>query len=314
MSVVKYNCDTCHREVSRRRNLEGLEVSGKCVITKGCRGSLHQVEILQDYIRGEPTPEVSGLTDWTPRKAVHDHTQTVKKAVWDITHEMGIVPTVSVFTVDQLGQTVEDTPEDTITVDGNTTRLVFPYPKSGFAQLITTNTKPTVIEEDTTVVVNDVQATNNGELTIATISDAAQLIITLGFVLNDTTDRTFEYAVDDVPSVNSPWSDYNKILLDGRVYTVRSFNVNVAALSPVLLDNATMTFTIVDGIPIETFGEDAVILLGSAPFDPVDKNVSQYTPVPINPVDLETNPYYDSGEIIIRQETLVSVYPRILKI
>ena len=84
MAIVVYKCDVCDREIEILQNPEGLETVGRCVITDGCRGNLYQIDTKQDFIRGKFPETVAGLTDWTQRKVLYDHTQSVATFQWRI--------------------------------------------------------------------------------------------------------------------------------------------------------------------------------------------------------------------------------------
>ena len=97
MAVVVYKCDVCKREIQLQRKIRSLESIGRCTITNGCRGSLYQIDLLEDFVRGALPDPVSGLDDWQQRKVLHNHEQAIERDEWIIEHNMGSFPIVSVF-------------------------------------------------------------------------------------------------------------------------------------------------------------------------------------------------------------------------
>ena len=97
MSIVVYKCPVCDRTIDIVQNPKGLDTVGRCVITDGCRGKLYQLDFKQDFTRGRFPDAVAGLTDWTQRKVLYDHTQAVSDSVWLIQHDLGVFPSVQVY-------------------------------------------------------------------------------------------------------------------------------------------------------------------------------------------------------------------------
>ena len=129
MAVVVYKCNVCKREIELQRNKKGLESTNHCIITHGCRGELYQIDLFEDFIRGKFPDDVAGLDNWQQRKVLYNHSQTIERSTWNITHNMGTYPSVQVF-VDRPIEGDEDNieeifPEDIIIVSKNTIQLVF---------------------------------------------------------------------------------------------------------------------------------------------------------------------------------------------
>ena len=97
MTIIVYKCDVCDRETELLQNKKGLEVIQRCTITDNCRGKLYQLGVKQDHIRGQFPSAVGGLDDWTPRKMIYNHTQSIRQQEWRVNHELGIFPTIHVF-------------------------------------------------------------------------------------------------------------------------------------------------------------------------------------------------------------------------
>ncbi|KKL11760.1 hypothetical protein LCGC14_2542580, partial [marine sediment metagenome] len=43
MAIVVYKCDLCQRKIELAQNKEGLEVTGRCIITDGCLVFVHAI-------------------------------------------------------------------------------------------------------------------------------------------------------------------------------------------------------------------------------------------------------------------------------
>lgn len=343
MSIVVMKCDTCKREIELQRNIRGLESVGRCTITHGCRGSLYQVKLHPDYIRGTIPDSVTGLDDWKQRKILHDHTQTIERNEWTITHNMGVVPAVSVF-VDRpiegdLNNREEITPQDVIPIDSNTIKLVFDRAWSGIAQLVSRQSDPDLLRPTTRELIETedaIQISNQGEITIATrvnpsiISpDLSASVISLVMEYDTTSGAIIQelYSADDTPTLLSPWngSEYDRIVVNvnstRQPYTVRSFNALTQNMTSGNIDSgSTFKFNQVDPAGTGSNFRDIdageiIILLASKPFDNVDKLTDQY--IDVLKVTPTLNPFgffYNNGEFFATPDIVTRVFPQILNI
>lgn len=170
MTVVVYQCDICNRKITLPQNPQGLETVGRCTITLGCRGRLHQIDLKPDYIRGVFPPPVSGLKDWVQRKVLYTHTQTVKSRTWTITHNLGIIPTIQVFVLNPQGNQIEIFPSQTTVIDLNTVILEFSQLEAGIAQF-TTASSENITNPETPIqtTITQLQLSNSSNLTIANL-------------------------------------------------------------------------------------------------------------------------------------------------
>lgn len=331
MAIVVYRCDVCKRELELQRNVHGLERVHRCTITQGCRGKLYQVKLLPDYIRGEIPDDVSGLDNWVPRKVLHNHTQTVERSEWTIVHNMGTFPIVSVFgnrpTTDDPNNREEIIPEDIIIIDDNTLKLRFDRPWGGIAQLVGRQSDPDILrpfERATEVVVAPTRLSVNGELTIATriSTTGEEPVVNLNVKYNTTTGTspTITYEADDQPSIDSAWIDYDRVIIKGKIYIIRSFNGRVSEMTTGIINSgATFQFTGIDQNNTLSFRDIAVgevmILLATDPYQPVDKQLTAF--IDVTSVTSTKNPfsfYYDSGEFFAEASVIQSVYPPIRSI
>lgn len=330
MSVVVYKCSVCKREIELERNIRSLETVGRCIITNGCRGSLYQIKVLPDFIRGRLPDLVSGLDDWQQRKVLYNHEQTIERDEWVIEHNLGSYPIVSVFvdrpTSSDPTNQEEVTPDDIIINSEDQITLRFDRPYSGIAQLVGRQSDPallrTIVREAETVL-PPVQISISGEITIATLSNVlSNSNISLRVRYNTTTD-TEEFAthvVDDQPTLLSPWVDYDQVIVRGKVYTVRSYSALIPRMTDGTIDSgSTFQFIGVDSTGGTTFEEigtrQVLILLAADPYTVVDKIKNQFIDV-TSVTDIQ-NPfalYYDSGEFFAQPSVAQSIYPAIRSI
>lgn len=241
MAVVTYQCTVCKRQVDLVQNQQGLEWVGHCNITLGCRGTLYQVEVLPDYIRGIPTPDVVGLKNWVQRKVLFNFTQGVASSQWVIQHNLGTAPSVVVY-VNQPTQAnqnnqVEVLPTEIIYNTDDQLTLIFPTAYSGIAQCIARSSNPDILSPRPTPPVvttpPTIQLSNQGIMTlatrVATVGDPTNMSISLSFVLGSSGSSTdLTYVASNVPSNLSPWSDTSSVVIRGKSYTVRTFNIQTA--------------------------------------------------------------------------------------
>ncbi len=343
MAIVIYKCNTCKREIELQRNITGLETVGRCVITHGCRGSLYQTKLHPDYVRGSLPDPVIGLDDWRQRKVLHDHQQPIERDEWVIEHNMGVVPSVSVFVdrpiQDDPDNREEITPEDVTAISDNVLVLKFDRPWSGIAQLVSKQSDPDLLRPTTRIFEEEeepFQISNLGELSIATriypsdpALDLSGAVVSLILQFNSTSGNVLSelYSADDQPSLLSPWqgSAYDRIVVNvqsaRQPFTVRSFNGITTEMTVGNIDSgSTFMFMAIDPTgegtnfrPIEK-GE-VLILLATEPYDIVDKVFDRY--IDVADVTEENNPFgffYNNGEFFATPDIITDVFPAILNI
>lgn len=327
MAIVVYKCDVCKREVELQRNIAGLERVHRCTITLGCRGKLYQIKNLPDYIRESIPVEVSGLDDWQPRRALYNHTQTIARDSWVIAHNLGTNPAVSVFVnrplQDNPTNQEEITPTDVVVVDKNTIRLVFDRAWSGVAQLVARQTDPALLHPITTEVTTATETyqrlTKNGEITIATSNSAwfgnpTNLDVTVRFTNALGVAYNKVFTVDNHPSINSPWLDFDQVVVKGKVYKIRSFNLIV----PEILSGEIGSGSTVEILQVAASGSpvtaqdigpgEVLLLLTSAPYDTFDKITTKYIDVATTTAN---SIFYDTLEFYSITSTIQTTYPPI---
>lgn len=322
MAIVVYRCGVCKREVELLRNVEGLERISRCTITQGCRGKLYQTAVFDDYIRGSIPDDVQGLDNWVQRKVLYDHSQRIANNEWTITHNMGVAPAVSVF-VDRPIEGNEDnreeiTPTDIVYVNRNVITLRFEREYTGIAQLIGRQSDPDLFNvpertvEDASIDIT--QISNNSVITIATRATAVEIDVSVQYVTTTGTNPVITYTVDDQPSINSPWVDFDRVVVNGQLYTIRSFNALVPQMTSGVINNgANFRFiNTTEGSPDAVNAGDILILFATEPFAAVDKQRDIF--VDVANITTANNPFalfYDSGQFFVDDTVIESVYPPI---
>ncbi len=331
MAIVLYKCDVCKRNIELIQNKTGLETVQRCVITHGCRGKLYQEKVLQDFVRGSLPDDVSGLTNYQQRKVLYNHTQSIETNEWIVTHNLGTAPSVSVFverpTSADPDNREEVTPDDIVIINSDIIKLVFSRPESGIAQLVARASDPALLQPfvraiDTSLVTS--QVTTNSEFTIATrtsapLAEPTQISVEITYTTTEGVTLAIPYAADDQPSVNSPWSTFDRVVINGKVYTVRSFNMVVSQqVTGIITNGSTLRFSGVDtdGNGMRPIVADEVaFLLATAPYDSVDKITTKY----IDGVDVAglENPFaffFDTAEFFADETIIRDLHPPIRSI
>lgn len=334
MAIVVYKCDVCKRDIELKRNVRGLEKIQRCVITHGCRGKLYQIDLLQDYVRGNLPDQVAGLDDWRQRKVLYNHIQSIENDTWIIKHNLGTFPSISVFvdfpSEDNPDNTIEIIPEDTIIVDEDNIILKLDRAYSGLAQLVSRQSDPDLLRPNVGIKIEPEvlqQLSFGGELTIATrvssIGDEENIELGATYTTTENAIVNTVYTADsNLPDTKSPWRDIDKVIIKGKIYTIRSFD---AILTPEMVDGtinsgSTFIFTTIsskpNGSPATThraIAQDEVYLLfAQEPFDSVDKLTNQY--IDVFDVTTTENQFafvYDSGEFLSTKTVIQTIYPLI---
>ena len=176
------------------------------------------------------------------------------------------------------------------------------------------NTVNPSVGTPTIVTVETARITNNGELTIATLNDATLIDLTIRYNSSNVPSGivNIEYVgIDDQPSINSPWVGTNKVYLNGRTYTVRSFNLVDQPLAPAifadnLIGNGTQFF-----FPsLTTEPNQNLILYGTSPFTIVDRVVDRYRDMGLVSQE-QPELAYTNGEAFAAPGIIRTTYPHI---
>lgn len=248
MATISYNCDTCKRSVELVENPYGFTVVGKCVITNGCSGRLYRTERNPNNLRESAPKYVAGLDNYVPRKAFFEYTQSLASDKWNINHNMGVLPSTSVYMLSASGkyELVDNRTYKVVAIDKNNLSIVFPTKVSGLVQCIAKSTVPSIpptVAPDAT----EYQVSSNGVITFAVPKYITQLrgsgpsptpTVALPFNLC-TDDNTIEIeieitkpnedpfvcfeAIPNVMSNVSPWNGWGEVLIGKRRnYCVRT--------------------------------------------------------------------------------------------
>lgn len=278
-----YECDVCNRAIRMPENPTGLEVMGRCIITNGCLGTLHKV-LSPSKIASTPslTPAVEGVDDWFQRRALYNHEQKVPTTKWIIPHGMGIIPLIQGFihVEDEVTHKLSlvETNKFSVVSDAYKSVLTFDVPHSGTAQCISTSSTSVAKPVDLPVSFRDI--THLGELTIATLNSDPSINITVRYSNTNTgefTDVVYK-SVDSVPSVLSPWAGSSNILLGGKKYYVRSFNIVTSPGGDAFfrLGSTTASGSSVSFPQIGTTYSSNIILLSTYPHSVADRVTTEY--------------------------------------
>lgn len=319
MAIVIYKCPVCDRTIELPRNEKGLETVGRCVITDGCRGKLYQLDLKPDFTRGRYPDTVAGLTDWSQRMVLYNHTQSVSEAQWLITHNLGVNPSVQVF-VEQTDETlVEVEPVSIEIISENVVLVTLSREESGIAQCIGRNSKPVITNvrvEDEVTEVAPFQLSGNSELTIATLDTSTNIDLVLTYTTPDGRVFDLTYTVDNIPSITSPWSDTDNVYFHGKTYVVRSFSgINqVSITNGSVSDSSSFYIKSIDvGSGARSlFNEEVIFLLADSPYSDVDKRTETFVdPTLIGADEASFSFYYEDTEFYVYDNLIESVYPPI---
>ena len=325
MTVVVYKCPVCDRTIDIVQNEQGLETVGRCVITDGCRGKLYQLSVKQDFRRGGYPDAVAGLIDWTQRKVLYDHTQSVADSEWLIEHKLGVYPSVQVFVDTPSGDgtvLVEATPDSITVVDENNVIVNLSREESGVAQCVGRSSKPVIANvrvEETTTEVALFQMSGNSEITIATTDTSENITLVLSFTTPDGRTVDLTYTVDDVPSITSPWSDTDRIFFHEKAYVIRSFSGvdQVSITDGTVSDSSSFYIKSIDvGSGARSlFNEELILLLADSPYSEVDKRRSSFVdPTLIGADEASFSFFYENGEFWVYDNLVETVFPPIRSI
>lgn len=325
MALVLYKCDVCKRDTTIPRNPKGLETFGRCTITLGCRGRMYQSEVLEDFVRGALPDDVVGLDNWYPRRALYNHTQQQSQTSWIITHGLGTFPVVSVFvnvpTMEGSDQLVEITPDDIVSIDDDTIKVTFSTAYTGIAQLVARSSDAQLFNPTTTPIVESesfAQITANSELTIATLETATSIRVFFTYITPSGISVPVSLVVDDVPGTKSPWVGVNRVLIQGKIFTVRSFDLVTTVLSSGLVpDGSRIIFNGIQPdvnipIPVAPSNRQVYILLSGVPHTSSDRLFESVVDAfSVSAQSGTNNMVLSSREVVITTSTITSIHPLI---
>jgi hypothetical protein len=324
MALVLYKCDVCKRDITFPRNPKGLETIGRCTVTLGCRGKLYQEDLLEDFVRGTLPADVVGLDNWQQRRVVYDHTQQQTQVTWIINHGLGTFPVVSTFveipTPEDPTRLVEVTPIDIIAIDDDTIKVTFPVAYSGVAQLVARSSDSQLFTPTVNVTVDDsfTQVTASSTMTIATVATETNIRVFFNYITPVGGTVPVSLIVDDVPGALSPWVSSDRVLIQGRIFTVRSFDSNsLAVASGLVPDGSRIVFNGIQTdinipIPIVPSTKQVYMLLADAPYGDPDRRFDSVVDMfDVSKQASVNSMVLSSLDTVITPSTLTSVHPLI---
>lgn len=342
MAIIQMKCTVCKRQIELPENKKGLEVINRCVITEQCRGTMYRIDRKQDFIRGDYPARVSGLTDYTPRRILYNHTQAISSTKWYITHNLGVSPSVQVVlnkssTSEQelseipcvlrnQTETFEqvETTDFTIEITSpNTLVITFTDPQSGLAQMIARSSAPVNVVDSVETTSPSFQLSTGTLLSIATLNDTISSVGNVDISLtytppSNTTTISKTYTATPNTSTESPWFDYSEILIQGRKYKVRSFDAFVSEMSNGTIPNGSSFYfdQIGTGSPLRDIeSREVILLLALSPYHTIDKIQNQI--IDVNRITAENaalSLFYQDSELFAFTTIISSTFPTIREI
>lgn len=317
-----YQCDKCTRKVRVLTNKYGIDTLSRCNITLNCRGSLRQIKQLS-LINNTPqfAPEVNGVQDWFQRRIFYQFTQSLQSNVWTINHNLANNPIITAYVygvVDNQTVLIQDSNFTTQLIDSNTTQITFTRPVSGIAHAVTLSSQKGNIA--TPIVLDpQFQITNDsGDITVAVrVSgdapdswSADSININIKYATPNGT--TIEYLkVQRSPSIVSPWIGVKRIVANGKIYMVHSFNLTTQPPADsvfqagTILNGTQFNITQLNGVNISN--GDILILLADSPYTPVDRSILTF----IDAGRADVIMTYDSGTASVPVTAITNTYPPI---
>lgn len=325
MPIVQYTCDTCKRVIELPENKKGMEIVRRCIITDGCKGKLDRSDYKPAYTAGTPPPDVAGLTNWIQRKILYTHEQTLSSTQWRIVHDLNTIPSTQTYvkrlTAGGGTELVEIQPTSIDIISNNEILINFSLSQTGTAQCIARSSsigqKITTLEEKIETTTDEIiQITNQTELTIATLSSTfsneSDMILNIEFLSSDTLELIHSESVvfDTTPDFQSPWRDYKDVLINGKVYHVRSTDIDFNNIVSNKVKNYSPFYFTLDGNTSNN--NEVFILLATPPYDKFDKD-------PNNLIDISSvisstaavSYYYNQNELYAYDNIKEKVFPLI---
>lgn len=314
-----YQCDVCNRKSWFTVTNDSVGLLPICNITAKCPGIMRKVlsrsEVLKTPIF---TPEVANVVDWTQRKVLHNQTFNYPLNVWIIIHNLQAIPNIHVYEYNSITETndlLDDSVYTLAIVDENTMTVTFKNQamKQGSVQCVASNSRNTIAKKpvDTSATLIPV-STTSGQITVAVTNG---LPVTLTFINNMTNiypTVSINYILNGAPSQDSPWYGTPKVFIDGKQYTVYSFNLvsDINALpifSNGLVDQGATLYVDGDSHP------ELLFLLADAPFTVNDTTLDKYLDSKTVSID-NIKMIYTDASISVDDTYLKNTFPPIYKI
>ena len=320
-----YKCSVCSRSVRVPTNKQGMDVLQRCIITYNCQGKLHRVTLAKE-INETPAfpPEVQNVSDWFQRKVLYTHEQPVQSMTWTIKHNLANRPKIYLYVNRIIGgeeTLVKVDAKTEMTIDLNTVQVTFEIAESGLAQCIALASQNSTNPTATSATVGSTDAvqitSDTGEITIATLTEDALVGVGITYRTSGTEiDVAIDYAgIDTTPSVESPWAGAGHLVINGKLYTVRSFNITKTPLAPAYFAAGAVptgsTFFISTFSNAPPAPGQCLILLGRSPYATVDRIYDKYIDA-ASISSVAPQLFYSTGKAFTNPAVIRSTYPPIL--
>ena len=321
MAIIIYECDTCNRKVEKQQNEQGLEVFGRCIITNGCKGSLHKFGEKPLHVIPNIPPKEDGLDDWIQRKVLYNHEQLIKTREWRIVHNMGLEPSVQVHIEriqnDKTTILEEVVPLTTTFVDGNTIVITFDENQSGVVQCIGRSSSggqvTQYIDEVPPVAKTEevlTQITTDGVLVIG-ISHTIliEVCVNVNFIQITDPDRTIQQfpilfkSNTNVEGVTSPWFNNSQVLVNGTLYNLYTANIEPEGLNN--QPHSVYIEILTDGVADAELTAGTIAMITDAPYSDVDRNFEKYAV-------LKDSSFNNASGMLVYEKGVLSGYESII--
>ena len=314
-----YKCDTCNRNIRVPANPQGIEVVSRCIVTANCLGKMQRVTN-QDEINNTPTIplEVVGLKDWSTRNVLFDFTQSIQMTTWKVAHNLENNPTVYVY-VQRNGPSgttlVQFDPKRIDIIDLNNILITFDQPEAGMVQCIALSSQnaatPSTLARSNANTA-DMQITNQGELTVATLDPSA--LISVKTMFNSSASPqpvVIEYTNISTASILSPWEGANYVTINSKRYYVKSVNLLTWGSAPLVFQTGLVATGSTLYFPNSTTAGQLLILLANNPQSSIaDRIYNRFIDTASANVSTPQL-YYSSGNIYAAQSLVKNTYPPI---
>jgi len=327
MAVVVYQCDTCNRKIETSQNKLGLEVIDRCIITYGCRGSLEKIKFSPLKTRPEFPVDVTDLINHTPRKILYNHEQTFLSDEWDVVHDLGAHPSVQIFIeqiIDGKISLVETDADNIEIISKNRLKIYLPSTYQGIAQCV--GRSAAGIEPVVEVAARTFSTISpNNEISIATFRTGDIFRLELQFVdpVSGSLLQTLLVPFGQVTTINSPWRQVKRLLIDGRVYSARSANLGTI-LANANIESGTAFYisryfhSNVSNPPpdagyLNFNRRDVYMLMSNSPYTSVDviktktKDLYEWS----TPTQGIQTSFIENNQLFIYDDKLTSIFPPI---
>lgn len=327
MAVIVYRCDICTRTIEKQQNKYGLEVIDRCVITRRCKGKMHQIKVLQDFNRERLPENITQEDRYIPRNILHNHHQRIITSTWTIKHNLGTYPILNVYVNKPTSQNPDNvskiSPTSTSIINDDTLSLTFDRPYKGTAQLIGRSSDPrTPTEIQTPSTKPNVQISVKKQLMLGCRTnfpneEPKQLIIEIKYTNAQQINSTIIYGAQYIHKQTGPWTAYKQITYNNKQYQIRSIDLsNNPTDNEAIISGSVVKFTGVDPTGKNNIRKikqnELILLFASDPYDSADIIQDQI----IDPFSISdtntTSLFLNNGDIFASPSVIQSIYPPII--